>query len=117
MAGQISKQQAEGLAAVDRDRLQVVLGSTVPRYLSVADAARASGFSCRAVYRAIDRGDLSASVVCSRLRIHPADFLAWMELDRTEPRERPSPVPRIGSRKFPAADGLRGLLQERSPAA
>jgi excisionase family DNA binding protein len=95
----------------------VVLGSTMPRYLSVAEAARASGFSCRAVYRAIDRGDLGASVVCSRLRIHPDDFLAWMEGDRADPPERRTTAPRIGARKVPAANGLRSLLQDGSPAA
>jgi hypothetical protein len=105
------------VSIVDRGRLQVVLGSTLPRYLSVAEAARASGFSCRAVYRAIDRGDLAASVVCSRLRIHPDDFLVWMEGDRTAPREQPRIVARARSRKVPAADGLRGLLEERGSAA
>jgi excisionase family DNA binding protein len=95
-----------------------VLGAVVPRYLSVADAAQVSGFSRPCVYRAIERGDLVASVVCSRLRIHPDDFLAWMEGDRAVRRERPPrTVPRVGSRKVPAPNGLRGLLQERSPAA
>jgi excisionase family DNA binding protein len=102
---------------VDQGRLQVVLGSTAPRYLSVAEAARAAGFSCRAVYRAIDRGDLVASVVCSRLRIHPDDFLTWMEGQRVAPRE-PSPrVVGIGARNAPATDGLRSLLADRKPAA
>jgi len=59
---------------------QAVLGSAPPRYLTVAEA-RASGFSHRAVYRAIERGELTASAVCSRLRIHPDDFSAWMEGD------------------------------------
>ena len=57
--------------AVDRSRLKVVLGPVAPRYLTVAEAARASGFSRQAVYRAIGRGDLRAGVVCSRIRIHP----------------------------------------------
>jgi excisionase family DNA binding protein len=94
-----------------------VLGLTVPRYLSVADAARVAGFSPRAVYRAIDRGELGASVVCSRLRIHPDDFLAWMEGDRAEARERPRSAPRAASRKVPAPNGLRALLEDRRPAA
>jgi excisionase family DNA binding protein len=95
----------------------MVLGPTAPRYLTVAEAARASGFSRRAVYRAIDRGELVASVVCSRLRIHPDDFLAWMEGQRVAPRE-PSPrVVGIGARNAPATNGLRGLLAERNSAA
>jgi hypothetical protein len=91
-----------------------VLGGA-PRYLSVADASRASGFSCRAVYRAIDRGELSASLVCSRLRIHPDDFLVWMEGERASVRDcPPSRGPRgIGSRKVSAPNGLRSLISER----
>jgi len=100
-----------------RGRLAVVLGGAPPRYLSVAETARAAALSKRAVYRAVDRGDLVAGLVCSRLRIHPDDFVAWMEADRTEPRERPKPASRIGSRNVPARDGLRSLLQERSSAA
>jgi excisionase family DNA binding protein len=103
--------------AVDRARLMVVLGSTPPRYLTVAEAARASGFSRRAVYRAIGRGELAASVVCSRIRIHPDDFLAWMEGDRRTTPPRTPRADRIGSRKAPASDGLRSLLAKRSSAA
>jgi len=105
--------------AVDRARLKVVLGST-PRYLTVAETARASGFSRQAVYRAIGRGDLRASVVCSRIRIHPDDFLAWMDGNRaaTTPTESRTRTPgRVGARKTPAPDGLRSLLMRRSSAA
>jgi hypothetical protein len=107
----------KGVLSVDRGRLEVVLGSSPPRYLSVAVAARAAGFSCRAVYRAIERGELTASIVCSRLRIHPDDFLAWMEGQRVAPREQPSRAVGIGSRNAPATDGLRSMLAERKPAA
>jgi excisionase family DNA binding protein len=109
--------------AVDRSRLEVVLGSAPPRYLTVAEAARASGFSRQAVYRAIERGDLPASVVCSRIRIHPDDFLAWMDGDRaatapSEPRIACRVAGQVGARKKPAPDGLRGLLaKQRSSAA
>lgn len=97
-----------------RDRLEVVLGARTSRYLSVADAARASGFSDRAVYRAIERGDLSASLVCSRLRIHPEDFLMWVEGERAAVRYRPRPS---AVRSSPASNGLRSLMAERDPAA
>ena len=107
--------------AVDRARLNVVLGSAPPRYLTVAEAARASGFSRQAVYRAIGRGDLRASVVCSRIRIHPDDFLAWMDGDRaatTKPSRSAAEVAgRVGARTSPAPDGLRGLLMKRSAVA
>jgi excisionase family DNA binding protein len=108
--------------AVDRSRLKVVLGPVPPRYLTVAEAARASGFSRQAVYRAIGRGDLRASVVCSRIRIHPDDFLVWMDGDRaaaapSEPHTTRRAAGRVGARKTPAPDGLRSLLIRRSSAA
>jgi excisionase family DNA binding protein len=105
--------------AVDRARLNVVLGSAPPRYLTVAEAARASGFSRQAVYRAIERGELTASTVCSRRRIHPDDFLAWMDGDRDVAPSRPPRADErgVGSRKVPASDGLRSLLGKRSSAA
>ena len=104
--------------AVDRARLDVVLGSAPPRYLTVAEAARASGFSRQAVYRAIERGELAASTVCSRRRIHPDDFLAWMDGDRDAPLTRPRANGQgMGTRKAPAPDGLRSLLSKRSSAA
>jgi excisionase family DNA binding protein len=99
----------------DRTRLQVVLGGEPARYLTVADAARVSGFSRRAVYRAIARGELTASHVCSRLRIHPDDFLAWMNHDRTS-----TPPPRgrqVETHKAPAPDGLRSLLSKHTTTA
>jgi excisionase family DNA binding protein len=108
--------------AVDRTRLRVVLGSAPPRYLTVVEAGRASGFSRQAVYRAIGRGELRASVVCSRIRIHPDDFLAWMDGESTaaitsEPRTTGRAAGRVGARKAPAPDGLRSLLSKRSSAA
>jgi hypothetical protein len=68
------------------------------------------------VYRAIKRGELTASVVCSRLRIHPDDFLAWMEGERVAAPEQPSRAVGIGARNAPATNGLRSLLAERKPA-
>lgn len=109
------QQQARHVADTDRGRLAVVLGEAVPRYVSVAEAARASAFSKRAVYRAIERGELGASVVCSRLRIHPDDFLAWMEGERAASSDGSRGGGRVGVRKAPAANGLRSLIGE--PAA
>jgi excisionase family DNA binding protein len=101
-------------------RLQAVFGST-PRYLSVTETARASGLSRQAVYRAIGRGELRASVVCSRIRIHPDDFLAWMDGDPataapTAPRTTRRATGRGATRRKPAPDGLRSLLMWRSAA-
>jgi excisionase family DNA binding protein len=102
-------------------RLNAVFGST-PRYLSVAETARAAGLSRQAVYRAIGRGELRASVVCSRMRIHPDDFLAWMDGDRaatapSAPRTSRRAAGRVGARKTPAPGGLRSLLMQRSATA
>ena len=69
------------------------------------------------MYRAIDRGELAASVVYSRLRIHPDDFLAWMEGERAATLSPPRRGGRIGTRKAPAPDGLRSLLTKRGSAA
>jgi excisionase family DNA binding protein len=102
---------------VDHARLRVVLGSAPPRYLTAAETARASGFSRQAVYRAIERGELTASVVCSRIRIHPDDFLAWMERDRAATAGAMRGADQIRTRKSPAPDGLRSLLAKRSSAA
>lgn len=106
----------------DRARLRVVLGSAPPRYLTVTETARASGFSRQAVYRAIGRGELRASVVCSRMRIHPDDFLAWMDGDPAATASSPQRTAghatgRVGARKTPAPNGLRSLLMKRSSAA
>lgn len=103
---------------VDRGRLEVIFGSVRPRYVTVAEAAQASGFSRQAVYRAIDRGELGASVVCSRLRIHPDDFLDWMEGERATTATAPLyRTDRIGTRKTPADDGLRSLLVKQQSSA
>src|SRR4051812_6299178 len=40
-----------------------------PMFLRPAEAAALAGLSTRAIYRAIARGDLPASRLCSRLRI------------------------------------------------
>jgi excisionase family DNA binding protein len=113
----MADEQGRRFSEADRRRLAAVLGGAPPRYLSVREAARASGLSKQSVYRAVDRGELAGNLVCSRLRIHPADFLAWIDGDRAAPREQPRTAPRIGSRKVPAPNGLRGLLQEGNPAS
>jgi excisionase family DNA binding protein len=78
--------------------------------LSPEDVATQCGLSRKAVYRAIERGELRASKLCSRLRIRPDDLDTWIEgnrLERTAPHER-KPTPAS------AAKGLRVLLGESS---
>jgi excisionase family DNA binding protein len=51
---------------------------------SPAEVALLVGLSRKAVYRAIERGDLAASRVASRLRIRPTDVDAWLDAGQVE---------------------------------
>ena len=53
--------------------------------LTVGEAAALAGFSTRAIYRAIARGELRAVRVCSRLRIPRAWFDEWLEQSVVRP--------------------------------
>ena len=64
----------------------------------------------RAVYRAIERGELRASRLCSRIRIRAADVEAWVDGNQIAPSNgavRPSRPTSLRSR-----EGLRRLLAE-----
>ena len=76
--------------------------------MSPEDVAKWCGLSRRAVYRAIERGELSASRLCHRLRVRPSDVEAWVEATRVAASWTPSPA---GSRRG-ANGGLRRLLDE-----
>jgi excisionase family DNA binding protein len=66
--------------------------------LTVEEAALRSRYSVKTIYRAIRRGDLSASKPASRYRIRPADLDRWLaaglsvESLTTRPAELPAPV-------------------------
>jgi excisionase family DNA binding protein len=79
------------------------------QFLRPAEAAELAGLSTRAIYRAIERGELRAARLCSRLRIPRAEFDAWVERCAVSPPERvhdaPPPPPVAGS--------FRALLSER----
>jgi excisionase family DNA binding protein len=57
-------------------------------FLRPAEAAELAGLSTRAVYRAIQRGELRAVRLCSRLRIPRDGFDEWVlrGVVRAEPR-------------------------------
>ena len=74
--------------------------------LAPEDVAHRCGLSRRAVYRAIERGELRASRLCSRLRIRPEDVDAWIATNHVDPAERVRPPPPVA----PAHNGLRRLL-------
>jgi excisionase family DNA binding protein len=82
------------------------------RLLSPEEVARRCGLSRKAVYRAIERGELKASRLCSRLRLRAEDVDSWIEANVLIPRA----AARISApRPSPARDGLRTLLTQRSP--
>ena len=72
--------------------------------LRVAEAAELTGLSTRAVYRAIERGELRAARLCSRLRIPRAAFDEWIERSAVRPAEPPPapPPPPIPAGSFRA---------------
>jgi excisionase family DNA binding protein len=86
--------------------------------LRVAEAAELAGLSTRAIYRAIERGELRAARLCSRLRIPRAAFEEWIEQSAVRPAERPverpdadPPVP------APVPGSFRALLAQREEAS
>jgi excisionase family DNA binding protein len=70
-----------------------------PIFLRPREAAALAGLSTRAIYRAIDRGELRAVRLCSRLRIPHEAFDAWVDSStvRRERRSVPMPPPVRGS--------------------
>lgn len=76
-------------------------------FLRPVEAAALAGLSTRAIYRAIERGDLRASRLCSRLRIAREDFDDWVA--RSAVRVESLPV--VRTRDVPPARGsFRRLL-------
>lgn len=67
--------------------------------LRPTEAAAEAGLSTRAIYRAIQRGELRAVRLCSRLRIPREDFDEWIA--RSEVCVEGTPT--IGTRLVPAA--------------
>jgi excisionase family DNA binding protein len=78
-------------------------------FLRPVEAAELAGLSTRAIYRAIARGDLPASRLCSRLRITREDFDEWVERSAV----RVAAPPPVVIRPLPAARGsFRRLLAD-----
>ena len=80
--------------------------------LSPEEVAQLCGLSRRAVYRAIDRGELKASRLCSRLRVRHEDLDAWVDGQRVEPAapEMPQDAGSARPASSPARGGLRSVL-------
>ena len=49
------------------------------RLLSAEEVATLCGYSRKAIYRAIERGELRATKRCSRWRIRPEDVESWLD--------------------------------------
>jgi excisionase family DNA binding protein len=60
-----------------------------PLFLLPKEAASLAGLSTRAIYRAVQRGELGAVRLCSPLRIPREAFDAWVERGRVRPEEPP----------------------------
>ena len=84
--------------------------------LRVSEAAELAGLSTRAIYRAIERGELRAARLCSRLRIPRAAFDEWVERSAVHPAERPL-VPAPAAEPPPAAGSFRALLAAREESS
>jgi excisionase family DNA binding protein len=81
------------------------------RFLRASEAAELTGPSTRAIYRAIERGELRAARLCSRLRIPRAAFDEWVERCAVRAAERPpATYPRVPP---PVAGSFRSLLARR----
>lgn len=76
--------------------------------LAPDDVAAHCGLSRKAVYRAIERGELRAFRLCSRLRIRPEDLNAWLDAHVVGQPARVNRPPRL-----PSESGLRRLLPPR----
>ena len=90
--------------------------------LTVKEAAAAVRLTQWAIYRAIQRGELTAYKPCGRLRIHKDDLDAWLESTRVpvEARAAAAPLavlpPIAAARRVPrrSADGsLRARVRAR----
>ena len=79
--------------------------------LSPEEVAAQCGLSRKAVYRAIERRELRASRLCSRLRIRSENVDSWITAnevgDATSPTRR-----RTMPKALPSSKGLRGLLAQ-----
>lgn len=81
--------------------------------LAPSEVAARCGLSRRAVYDAIRRGELPAVRLCSRLRVTPAAFAAWLQ-ENTVTVDRPAEAARDSALPRPAESSFRGLLRNQA---
>ena len=88
-----------------------------PKFLLPQEAAELVGLSPRAIYRAVQRGELEAVRLCSRIRIPREAFDRWIENSRVEPGEPAPPrlpVPPPPPPEPPPVGSFRALLAQRN---
>jgi excisionase family DNA binding protein len=86
--------------------------SPIEPLLSPYEVARLCGYSRKAIYGAIERGELRATKRCSRWRIAVDDLRAWLEAGVPASREAshrrsslpPAPLPRGSFRALVASE-------------
>jgi excisionase family DNA binding protein len=76
--------------------------------LTVKEAAAAVRLTQWAIYRAIQRGELTAYKPCGRLRIHKDDLDAWLESTRVPVEARAAAAPSLFFRQSPLRVGFPG---------
>ena len=81
-------------------------------YRSPEQVAARVGLSRKAIYRAIERGELTAHRLCGRLRIHPDDEHTWIQQHRVTPAQ-PAELEPESLRPGPPAHSLRRLLDNQ----
>jgi excisionase family DNA binding protein len=80
-------------------------------FLRPAEAAELTGLSTTAIYRAIERGELRASRLCSRLRIPRNAFDEWVDRCVVRAPRPATTYPHVPPP--PAAGSFRSLLARR----
>lgn len=95
-------------------------------FLTPEQVAQRTGLSRKAIYRAIDRGQLTAYRLCGRLRIRTEDEHDWIEQSRVTPnkparsrasvdvRPRPAPVEHSLHRLLEQQPRSTGLVRTQS---
>ena len=78
--------------------------------LTVEDVARDCGLSMKAIYRAIDRGELRAAKLCSRLRVRREDVDAWIERSIVGRSTVPAAAAAAPPPHMTAHNGLRAMF-------
>jgi excisionase family DNA binding protein len=73
--------------------------------LTPSEVARVCGYSRKAIYAAIERGELRATKRCSRWRISEDDLKAWLDDGVPSAQSGPTPTQRKSLPRLPLPRG------------